>query len=243
MTRPRYYTEESLATSLACDFLRFLRASDIVRGNLRDPGGVVKENDCRRPIMRTAALFTVILTTLVFAADASAGCFATAGSTAPPATVGPGDTWTATVTVEQHGVRLIPDAKPTVTIISESGERTTFAAKPTDQVGIYAASVVFPTAGLWDYEVNDGFIDSAEGQTWDCSTTHTFAAVTIGAGGSSGPADGGIVPAAPGVEATASDGSSAGPVLVAALAAIVVALAVAGGIGLARRSSRRHAEA
>lgn len=187
--------------------------------------------------MRSVALVTVILAALALAADASAGCFATAGLTAPPSTVGPGDAWTATVTVKQHGVRLIPDAKPTVTIIGEDGARTTFAAKPTGRVGVYAASVVFPTAGLWDYEVNDGFVDTSSGQTWDCSTTHTFAAVTIGGNGSTTPP-----PAAAVEPAAASDGRDVGTFLAVALAALAVALVAAGGIGLARRA-RRHARA
>ena len=58
--------------------------------------------------MRSAVFFTVILAALALAADASAGCFATAGLTAPPATVGPGDTWTALITVKQHGTRRFP---------------------------------------------------------------------------------------------------------------------------------------
>ena len=40
--------------------------------------------------MRSAVFFTVLLAALALAAEASAGCFATAGLTAPPATVGPG---------------------------------------------------------------------------------------------------------------------------------------------------------
>ena len=140
--------------------------------------------------MRSAVLFTVVLTALALAAEATAGCFATAGLTAPPSTVGPGDTWTARVTVKQHGVRPIPDAQPTVTIVGEDGARKTFAAKPTDKVGVYAASVVFPTSGQWSLEANDGFVAREQGQTWDCSTTHTFGSVTIGGAGSSGPTSG-----------------------------------------------------
>jgi hypothetical protein len=191
--------------------------------------------------MRTAALVTVVLAALALAADATAGCFATAGLTAPPATVGPGDTWTAQITVKQHGVRPIPDAKPTLTILGENGARKTFAAKPTDEVGVYAASVVFPSAGTWDYEVNDGFVGGEQGQTWDCSTTHTFEAVTIGGAGSSGPAAGDPAPSAAPAEPV-SDGGVASLAIVLVSAA-AVALAAALGIGLARRSARRHARA
>lgn len=190
--------------------------------------------------MRSAVFFTVVLAALALAAEASAGCFATAGLTAPPATVGPGDTWNAVITVKQHGTRPIPDAKPTLTIQGENGATKTFAAKPTDEVGVYAASVVFPTSGEWSYVVNDGFVSQEQGQSWDCSTTHTFAAVTIGGSGSSGPAAGDPTSAAPSVEPAAApdDGGVNGFAIAAIVAAVVILVATA---GLARRSGRRHA--
>jgi hypothetical protein len=193
--------------------------------------------------MRTALLLTVVLSAFVLAADATAGCFATAGLTAPPSTVGPGDVWTAQITVKQHGVRLIPDAKPTLTIQGEDGARKTFAAKPTDEVGVYAASVVFPTSGQWYYEVNDGFVGGEKGQTWDCSTTHTFSAVTIGGDGSSGPASGDPTPAASVEPASAPSDGGVATFVIVLLVAVAVSLAAATGIGLARRSARRHARA
>ena len=193
--------------------------------------------------MRTAVLLSVVVTALALAGSASAGCFATAGLTPPPATVGPGDTWNATITVKQHGVRPIPDAKPTVTIVGEDGASKRFAAKPTDTVGVYTAAVVFPTAGRWSYQVNDGFVSNEAGQKWDCSTNHTFAAVTIG-GSSSGPAPGdpssGAAPAEPAL-APAGDGTPS--LLIVLLVAAAVSLATAAGVVLARRSGRRHAQA
>ncbi len=193
--------------------------------------------------MRSIVLVTVVLTALVLAAEASAGCFATAGLTAPPATVGPGDTWNARITVKQHGTRPIPDAQPTLTIQGENGATKTFAAKPTDTVGVYVASVVFPSAGQWSYVVDDGFVDSGGGQSWDCSTTHTFAAVAIGGDGSSGPAAGDPA-AAPSVEpVSASDDGGMASYAVVLIVAAAVALAAAAGVALARRSARRHARA
>lgn len=191
--------------------------------------------------MRSAVLFTVVLTALVLAADATAGCFATAGLTAPSATVGPGDIWTAQITVKQHGVRPIPDAKPTLTIQGEDGARKTFAAKPTSKVGVYAASVVFPASGQWSYEVDDGFVGGAKGQTWDCSTTHTFGSVTIGGDGSSGASAGG--PATPVEPVTPSADGGVASLVIALIVAAAISLAAAVGIGLARRSARRHARA
>jgi len=158
----------------------------------------------------------------------------------PPATVGPGDTWTARITVKQHGVRPIPDAKPTLTIQDENGARKTFAAKPTSKVGVYAASVVFPASGQWSIAVNDGFVGGSKGQAWDCSTTHTFGSVTIGGGGSSGPASGD--PAAAAASLEHSDGGVTS-LAIALIVAAAVSLAAAAGIGLAGRSARRHARA
>jgi YtkA-like len=193
--------------------------------------------------MRSAVFFTVVLAALALAAEASAGCFATAGLTAPPATVGPGDTWNALITVKQHGTRPIPDAKPTLTIQGENDATKTFSAKPTDTVGVYAASVVFPTSGEWSYVVNDGFVSQEQGQTWDCSTTHTFAAVTIGGTGSSGPAAGDPA-AAPSVEpASAPDDGGLASLAVVLIVAAAVALVAAAGVALARSSARRHARA
>jgi hypothetical protein len=191
--------------------------------------------------MRTVVLLSLVATALALAGNASAGCFATAGLVPPPATVGPGDTWKAQITVKQHGVRPIPDATPTLTIVGEDGARKTFAAKPTKQVGVYAASVVFPSAGSWSYEVNDGFVSKKEG--WDCSTDHTFAAVTIGAGGTSGPATGDPSPSAAPEPAAAPADDGPPSVLIVLLAAAAVSLLAAAGVALARRSGRRHARA
>ena len=108
---------------------------------------------------------------------------------------------------------------------------------------MYAASVVFPTAGTWDYEVNDGFVGGEKGQTWDCSTTHTFEAVTIGgAGFLRGPRP--AIPLPPRLRSEpVSDGGVASLAIALLGSAAAVALAAALGIGLARRSARRHAGA
>src|SRR6266542_3887463 len=51
------------------------------------------------------------------------------------------------------------EARPQVTIVNaDTGARKTFTAVPTDvSRGVYEASVVFPSAGSWRYEVFDGF--------------------------------------------------------------------------------------
>jgi YtkA-like len=184
--------------------------------------------------MRKLMLLGAFLGALVFTAPANAGCWATVGLAPPPDTVGPGDTWVAQLTVLQHGANPLPDAgkaRPKVTIVkAATGERRTFVAKATDPAaGLYQASVVFPSAGTWRYEVFDGFT-SWNGEAAPCAQTHTFASIDIG-----GP--GGAAPNAPPPGAVAESGS-AFPVwpLAGGLAALVAAVSVA--LLLRRRGSR-----
>jgi hypothetical protein len=128
-------------------------------------------------------LVSLALVVLAAPASAVAGGWATAGLSPPDGGVGAGDTWNAEVTVLQHGMTPLAGVSPTVTIRNKAtGEAKTFAAKPTDEVGVYAAKVVFPSQGKWSYEVYDGF------SQYGGAKTHTFGAVSIGAGG----ADGGL---------------------------------------------------
>ena len=119
-------------------------------------------------------LISVALVALAAPAGALAGGWATAGLSPPPDEVGAGDTWNAQITVLQHGRTPLEGVEPVVTIKNGSTDKA-FPAKPTDEPGVYVAKVVFPTEGRWSYVVDDGF-----GQT------HTFADVTIGAGGGGG---------------------------------------------------------
>ena len=96
-----------------------------------------------------------------------------------PKDVRAGETWTAKLEVRQHGERLIPDARPTVTIVNaETGERRSFDAVSTGRAGFYTAEVVFPSNGHWRLSGNDGF--NAPDGSWRCSTDHTFGSVSIG---------------------------------------------------------------
>jgi hypothetical protein len=108
---------------------------------------------------------------LVAAPAAHAGGWATVSLSSTPAGTARGVPWNVDITVLQHGITPLSDVKPAVTI--SSGDATkTFPAKPTGKPGVYRASVVFPTAGTWSYEVDDGFIS---GQP------HTYPAVQIDA--------------------------------------------------------------
>jgi len=125
--------------------------------------------------MRT--LILIAFTALAVPVAAAGGGWATAGLGPPPDGTGPGDTWRAEITIKQHGVTPLVGVQPSVTI--RGPETATFAAKPTGEPGVYVADVVFPTAGTYRYEVDDGF-----------SQVHTFAPVEIGApvtGGSGFP--------------------------------------------------------
>jgi hypothetical protein len=139
--------------------------------------------------MRKALLGGVLLAALTFAAPAGAGCWATVGLAPPPNGLTAGKTWTAELKVLQHGRNPLPDAadaKPTVTIINRAtDDRRTFTAKATDPAaGLYEARVVFPSPGVWDYEVFDDFT-SYDGEDAPCARTHTVAEVRIGGSPSS----------------------------------------------------------
>ena len=126
-------------------------------------------------------LIPLAVLALAAPAGALAGGWATAGLSPPDGGVGAGDTWNAEVTILQHGMTPLAGVSPTVTIRNKTtGAAETFAAKPTDEPGVYLAKVVFPSEGKWTYEVYDGFTQ------YGGEKTHTFGAVSIGAGGSDG---------------------------------------------------------
>jgi hypothetical protein len=191
--------------------------------------------------MRTRLIVTTVVAALAAPGAAYAGCAATVGLSPPPAGLQPGATWQAEMLVKQHGVRPLPDAVPTITIVNHAtGDRKTFDARKTDTVGVYRADVVFPSAGPWRYEANDGFV--AKDGSWSCAQTHTFAAVTIGGEGAATPPPPAAqsAPASAPAPAAGDDGGLSG-----ALAAVLAAAIVALGLGAAyvlwgRRGGRRE---
>jgi hypothetical protein len=176
--------------------------------------------------MRRILIAVVLVGALVQAGAASAGCMATVGLAPPPAGIAPGTTWTAELTVLQHGVNALPNAKtarPTLTIVNtETGTTRTFVARGTRNPEVFVADVVFPTAGSWRYEVYDDFSE-ADGQAVPCARTHTFAAVSVGgpAGGSAPPGSGG--------------GGAGFPVVPAVGGTLALLAALAVSVGLVRR--------
>ena len=118
---------------------------------------------------------------LALPAGALAGGWATVGVGPPDDGIGPGDTWNAKVTILQHGNPETPLMGVTPTLTIKNGSTTkTFKGTTTDEAGVSVVKVVFPSAGKWSYAVYDGF------SRYGGARTHTFAPVTIGAGGESG---------------------------------------------------------
>jgi len=111
----------------------------------------------------------VFLAAAVLVPAATAGGFATVGlSTLPGDDVVAGGTWSTDLTVKAHGRTPIDGLSPIVRIRNGEDVRE-FAARPTGTTGVYHAEVVFPAAGTWVYEIDDGY-----------SQTHTFKPVEVG---------------------------------------------------------------
>jgi len=106
----------------------------------------------------------IVLSTLVLAlgatATATAGGWATVGIAPLPDGTEPGGTWRPEITVLQHGRTPLEGLAPVVRITGADGASHAFLAMPTDQPGVYDASVVFPTGGDWRVAVESGFGDS-----------------------------------------------------------------------------------
>lgn len=164
--------------------------------------------------MRRLVIALALVAAVAVPAAAQAGGWATVVLAPPPAGLEADETWTARLQVMRHGVTPEVGAAPFITIRGPRGSET-FTATPTGKAGTYVARVVFPSAGSWDYEVNDGLAATGYG----VSQTHTYSPVSITP--STGLGDGGV------------------PVWPFAIAAIV--LAAAGAAALIRQRSRHPA--
>ena len=94
------------------------------------------------------------------------------GLSSTPAGTQPGDPWNVNITVLQHGRTPLEGVQPTLTIRNGDATKTFAANADRASRACTRATVTFPTAGKWTYEVNDGFISEQP---------HTFPAVEIGA--------------------------------------------------------------
>jgi hypothetical protein len=195
--------------------------------------------------MKRLLILAIAAGALYQAGVASAGCMATVGLAPPPPGIAPGTTWSAEITVLQHGVQPLPNqktAKPTLTIVNtETGAERTFVAQRTKDPAVYRADVVFPAAGSWRYEVFDDFTSDGSGPV-PCAQTHSFSAVTVGGapagGGGEPPAPAPAPTPTPAVATTPSgDGFPVWPVVAGSLGALA-ALALAAGLARRRRAHR-----
>jgi hypothetical protein len=135
----------------------------------------------RRPLLLLATV-----SALVLAGTAAAGGWATVKLSSLPNGLSAGEPWVVDITVLQHGRTPVDGLKPTVTIRKVGAARTlsadsrlvgsesrTFATRSTDRTGVYRARVVFPSAGMWRFEVYDAFT------AYGGARTHRFAPVKI----------------------------------------------------------------
>ncbi len=128
--------------------------------------------------MRYLLALSVLAVALAAPAAAPAGGWATVELAAMPAGIDAGDTWTARFTVLRHGATPTDGAEPSVTIVHPvSSETSTFPAAPAGEPGVYEAAVVFPEAGTWTFEIDNGLAATGYGE----SQTTTFDPVTVGA--------------------------------------------------------------
>lgn len=87
-------------------------------------------------------------------APASAGGWATVATVEPPEDVRAGIETTIVLEVKQHGQTLINWERPMLSAINtDTGERVSATAVPSDTYGLYNASVTFPSAGEWSWAV------------------------------------------------------------------------------------------
>jgi hypothetical protein len=136
----------------------------------------------------TAKSLIALAFLLALPATAAAGGWATVGVADLPAGTPPGGTWTAKLTILQHGRTPLEHVEPFVIVKSANGKTTRFAATPAGEPGVYVAKVKFPAAGRYEYLVDDGFGNMGrEG--------HTYPPVQIG--GVAAPASAPAAPPAP----------------------------------------------
>src|SRR5262245_59415238 len=104
---------------------------------------------------------------LAIPALAHAGGWATVQLSSTPKGMTAGKPWKVRLTVLQHGQTPVADVQPMIRTRKGTVIRL-FTAKPTDAVGVYAATVRFPSAGTWSWSIWDGF-----------SRRHTYKPVVI----------------------------------------------------------------
>ena len=166
---------------------------------------------------------------LIAGGTAGAGGWATVQLSSTPTGLAAGEPWDLEITVLQHGNPETPvtDASPTLTLRnSVTGQEIVYRTVPTGKPGVHHVRASFPEAGVWSFEVFDGFT------RYGGARTHTYAPVTIE---DSGAAASPVPPAPP---APVADTGSF-PALEVAIGLGLALCAAA--VGLAARRGRRPA--
>ena len=146
---------------------------------------------------------------------------AQANLSSTPASLAAGETWTVDISFVSQGRVLSPDSLRPVVVVRDvtTGETRTFESRATAVAGVFRANVVFPRAGAWSYEV----APSPNGPFFAYPAVNISEAATPVGQASSAPAE--------------QIGLSLGIVG----AAVVIGLALVGGLGLAARRRPRSA--
>ena len=146
---------------------------------------------------------------------------ARANLSSTPAGLAAGETWTVDITFVSQGRVLSPDSIRPVVVVQDvtTDETRTFESHATAVAGVFRADVVFPRAGAWTYKV----APSANGPFFAYPAVNIKEAATPMGQASSAPA-----------EQIGLDLGIVG-------AAVLIGLALVGGLGLAARRRPRSA--
>lgn len=118
----------------------------------------------------------VAAATLLAGGTAAAGGWATVQLNSTPTGLAAGEPWDLEITVLQHGNPETPaaEASPMLTLRnSATGQEIVYDTVPTGNPGVHRVRAFFPEAGVWSFEVFDGFT------RYGGARTHTYAPVTI----------------------------------------------------------------
>ena len=108
--------------------------------------------------MRHLVVLTALAAALVVAGAAQAGGWAVVGFSPLPDGTAVGERWTPEIKVLQHGETPLTGLRPVIRAEHvASGKQASFAARETDEPGLYRADVSFSSSGEWRLVVDAGW--------------------------------------------------------------------------------------